>query len=225
MDSGIYEIVNLANGKRYIGSAVRLGMRCREHRSRLVTGKHRNRVLQNAWTKYGADCFQFNVLLRCPTEDLIGHEQRFIDTIAPEYNLCPTAGSSLGRVPSAETRAKIAAKLRGRKHTTPRGEEWRAKLAAAHRGKPKTAASIEKMRATKRGKKLAPEHAAKLAAILRQVTPREKSPEHRARISAALKGVAHSAERRAKQAAAQTGLKRGPYKRTKPHHLALNTNI
>lgn len=51
--SGIYRIVNLANDKFYIGSAVNLERRWYMHRNRLNAGKHRNAHLQAAWSKYG----------------------------------------------------------------------------------------------------------------------------------------------------------------------------
>lgn len=49
--SGIYEIVNTINGKRYVGSAVSLKRRWVDHRRDLRAGKHHSRHLQNAWAK------------------------------------------------------------------------------------------------------------------------------------------------------------------------------
>lgn len=45
MDAGIYEICNTVNGKRYIGSSVRIKERWRDHRSALDGGKHENQKL------------------------------------------------------------------------------------------------------------------------------------------------------------------------------------
>lgn len=45
MDAGIYEICNTVNGKRYIGSSVRIKERWRAHRSALDGGKHENQKL------------------------------------------------------------------------------------------------------------------------------------------------------------------------------------
>jgi group I intron endonuclease len=97
-NSGIYEIVNLVNGKKYIGSAKSLHSRFGNHRVRLVSGKHHNRYLQKSWIKYGAEAFAFRVLLICRPTDLICFEQRAIDSLRPEYNLSPTAGSTLLRL-------------------------------------------------------------------------------------------------------------------------------
>src|SRR6187549_29538 len=96
--SGIYEIVNLENDKRYIGSAVSIAKRFREHKSRLRSGQHRNPKLQNSWTKYGADKFVFRMLLVCAPTDLLFYEQLLFEALRPELNLSPTAGSSLGVV-------------------------------------------------------------------------------------------------------------------------------
>lgn len=42
MDAGIYEIRNAVNGKRYVGSSVRIKKRWRDHRSALNGRKHEN---------------------------------------------------------------------------------------------------------------------------------------------------------------------------------------
>lgn len=172
--SGIYEIVNLANGKRYIGSAVSIDRRWREHLNRLRAGKHKNRYLQAAWLKYGEESFEFLILMDCPPERLIDAEQAAIDRMAPEYNLSPTAGSTLGFKFSEESRAKLSQAMMGRGKGVPRDPALVAKTAEAHRGKvrpPETGRKIsEKLKgrlrdpeqveaaaAKLRGRKLAPE--------------------------------------------------------------------
>lgn len=207
--SGIYEIVNLENGKRYIGSAVSIPNRLSGHRSQLRAGKHRNPKLQRSWTKYGADKFVFRTILICAPANLICYEQILLDKFGPQLNLSPTAGSTLGVVLSDDRRQKISAKLKGRKRDRD---------------------AVERSAAKRRGVKLSPEHRQtlfgnkhalglkhtdewKTANSLRNKGKRRpKSPEYRAKISAALKGISHSAERRAKQVAGQRGKKRGPYK-------------
>ena len=56
--SGIYIIRNLINGNVYIGSAVRIDSRKRQHLHKLRSGKHENGHLQKAWNKYGEDSFE-----------------------------------------------------------------------------------------------------------------------------------------------------------------------
>lgn len=53
--SGIYAILNIANDKLYVGSAVDLYMRWKLHVFSLENSKHYNKYLQNAWCKHGRD--------------------------------------------------------------------------------------------------------------------------------------------------------------------------
>jgi group I intron endonuclease len=105
-ESGIYEIINLVNGKRYVGSAVRIEGRWKEHRRDLRAGRHKNRHLQNAWIKYGEAAFEFRVLEIVPRLGLlIEREQAHLDR-GYDYNISPTAGSPLGVKHSLEICAK-----------------------------------------------------------------------------------------------------------------------
>lgn len=57
--------------------------------------------------KYGYASFSFTVLEICKPEDLIQREQHYIDLLRPYYNLCRTAGSTLGKAHTEETKVKI----------------------------------------------------------------------------------------------------------------------
>jgi len=104
MNSGIYTIVNEVNGKSYIGSACSFRKRWATHRSDLKKGTHHSTYLQRAWNKYGEENFYFGVLEPVENkEDLVAREQFWLDTLKPEYNISPTAGSSLGARQSEET--------------------------------------------------------------------------------------------------------------------------
>lgn len=142
--SGIYLIINTANGKVYVGQAVNLAKRKRNHFSALKLGKHRNKHLQAAYNQYGGEAFVFEVVQEFTdapdkqdlAKSLARLEQHWIDfyqSTNPEYgyNMCPSAGSSLGYKHSAETRAKVAAAGRGRVSSP----DTRAKISAAHKGK------------------------------------------------------------------------------------------
>lgn len=156
-DTGVYLITNVANQKVYVGSAAfSLTKRIRWHRERLSKGLHNNVHLQRAWEKYGAICFDFTILLRCPPEECLKNEQLYMDKLKaadPEfgYNVNPIAGSNLGRVWSLETRQKSSGTRKGKLKTP----EHRAKIAAALKGKKKSAEHIEKITAKKRGRKRA----------------------------------------------------------------------
>lgn len=172
-NTGIYEIRNLVNGKRYIGSAVRFCNRWRVHAQSLVRGDHHSMALQRAWNLYGPSAFQFNKLLVCAKPDLIMYEQICMDAYKPEYNIVPIAGSQLGFRHSEESKAKMsdAAKrtknFAGKTHSQeskakistsrkgkgggPRSPERLKKIGDAHRGKPKSDEQKEKISATLTG--------------------------------------------------------------------------
>lgn len=214
--SGVYEILNTNNGKRYVGSAVSIRSRWNDHRMHLRRGSHHSSVLQSAWIKYGEGAFEFRRILICERDHLLLYEQLAINSIRPQYNILQIAGSSIGRKATPETKAKISAKAIGRKRSVE---------------------SIAKGSATRTGAKLTPEHAAKLignqhakghrhtdewkaaASIRLTGMKRPKSPEYRAKTAASLKGRKASPEHRANQAAAQLGKKRGPYRPMSPETL------
>lgn len=114
--SGIYMIKNLINNHIYIGSAVNLYNRETRHINKLESQKHENSYLQRAWNKYGEDSFIFIVLeYVSDIKDLIIIEQYYIDWLQPEYNICKSASSTLGRKFSEETKRKISESHKGKK--------------------------------------------------------------------------------------------------------------
>jgi group I intron endonuclease len=58
----VYEIKNLINNKRYIGSTVDFTRRKAEHINVLKKNKHHSKHLQLAWNKYGESSFEFGIL-------------------------------------------------------------------------------------------------------------------------------------------------------------------
>ena len=192
--SGVYRI-DFGNGYFYIGSSVDTAIRKGKHRNDLKHGKHRNRIVQHCWNKYGV--FEFTVLEECVKDDLIVREQFYLDQHCDNpknVNLSPTAGSCLGYKHSAESRAKMSAANKGRKHSA----ESRAKMSAANKGVPKSAEHRAKISAAKKGVPVSAEHCAKISAANKGVP---MSAEHYAKLSAARKGVPLSAESRAKMSA------------------------
>lgn len=113
-NSGIYKITNTINNKFYIGSSVNLGKRKYKHKFELDKNIHSNIHLQRAWNKYnGIYSFTFEIILLCAEQDLIKEEQYYIDLLKPEYNICKTAYSTLGK-PTSEKQKET---LRNRKGT------------------------------------------------------------------------------------------------------------
>ncbi len=78
---GIYEIVNLLSGKRYIGQSVNIAQRFRQHKHVLRKGIA-SEYLQHAWNKYGEAAFEFRIVCLCPREELSKRE----DLEAEKYN-------------------------------------------------------------------------------------------------------------------------------------------
>lgn len=184
--SGIYAITNIVNGKRYIGSAINIRKRWNRHTSELDLGKHTNNHLQHAWNKYGSENFQFSIIELCPADQLLDREQIYIDEKS-DFNICMTAGNTLGVKPSPETMKKLVASHKG-KHPS---AETRAKMSAAHKGNKYSV-----------GRTYTVEERAKRSIAMKG---RTFSPESRAKMSAARKGWQYSDETRAKMSASQCG--------------------
>lgn len=122
------------DGRSYVGGSNNVRLRWLQHRSALRLGKHSNRLLQAAWMERGEEAFGF-VLLEVIEDhaDLIATEQRWMDlmrSVGTLFNIAPKAGSNAKIVRTVETRQKIAAAGRGRKHTA----RQTAKISSANRG-------------------------------------------------------------------------------------------
>jgi len=181
LKSGVYAIININDGRRYVGSSVNIRYRFTHHRSLLRAGKHHSIHLQAAWNKYGSASFAFRILELCAECDLRIREQFHLDEEF-HYNISPTAGSIYGVKLTAEQRAKRGEIRRGKKHTP----EARALMSAAKKGIKRPFTS-DKMR----------------AAISAGKTGKPLSAEHKARISATRKGVPWSESQRAKMVLAK----------------------
>lgn len=84
MATGVYQIRNLLNDKRYIGHTARLtGFEARwgEHQRELFGGRHKNPHLQRAWKRDGAPAFVFEILEECPPTNCVNREQHYLDTL------------------------------------------------------------------------------------------------------------------------------------------------
>ena len=110
--SGIYKITCSANGKVYVGSAVNLAKRRREHFSALRSNRHHNIHLQRAFDKYKEESFEFVVLLECDRENLLLEEERQIeehDSFTNGFNLVPTpTQGNLGMKHTEESKRKMS---------------------------------------------------------------------------------------------------------------------
>ena len=106
-----------------------------------------------ACDKYGDACFDFQVIeLVSDKTQLIEREQHYIDSYKSYdkntgYNICPKAGSNLGRIPSTESRLKMSEAQRRRPPIT---DETRAKLSITSKGRKQSKEQIEKRIETRR---------------------------------------------------------------------------
>ncbi len=151
----IYKITNLLNGKSYIGQTrQKLSTRWRQH----CYGSSHSIGLKGAVAKYGKDAFSVEILFETGDQAALDAKEiefiRLHRCLVPQgYNL--TTGGEGGYTRSEETRKRIseAGKGKGRPHT----DASRAKLSAAHMGD----------KNPMHGKRMSPEHRAKIAAALR----------------------------------------------------------
>ncbi len=184
--SGIYEILNTVNGKRYIGQSQNMKNRWTTHRRELRKGVHSNPKLQRAWNKCGEVAFKFLPILTCAKSMLDFYEQQLLDKVEPEYNIAVAAGAPMrGRKHTPE----FCAAARERRHTP----EAKAKISARQIGRKNPGAW--KTHEFNRGKKRLPETLAKMSKNRKgKDVGRTHTPEACAAISAAHKGKPLSAE-------------------------------
>ena len=116
---GVYKIVNTATNQCYVGQSQRVKKRLKEHFRLLRLNKHTNPHLQNAYNKYGADCFYGELEVECTNfEELDALENAFLCGEAwfeekTVYNIADFAKAPMrGKRHSEETREKISLRRR-----------------------------------------------------------------------------------------------------------------
>lgn len=143
----IYRIFNVVTEQFYVGSAVNFKRRRWEHLDALKKGIHHCSALQKAWTQYGADAFEFEVLEEVDDAVALTVEDTYLAQHAGTPACYNTALTTM-QPPSVDsaTREKIrVAMLRlyadpanhprtGTQHTA----ETKAKISAAKRANPTT---------------------------------------------------------------------------------------
>lgn len=157
---GVYQITNLVNGKRYIGSTCNLIRRKSNHKRKLEMGRHPCLHLQNSFDKHGMENFTFSVLVYCEKDDLLFYEQALIDIHKPEYNIRKVAQSNYGLVASEETRKKLSAAKKGmptNNHNLHASEEQKKKTSEKLKGVPKTEEHKRNISSGKLGHVVTPE--------------------------------------------------------------------
>lgn len=115
----IYSICNTLNNRVYVGSTINLYRRFFEHKIKLETNNHISSYLQNDYNKCNCTfIFQIVEYVDDPS-DLLFHEQKWLDILYDNQNLCynilPTAGNHLGAKRTKETKIKISLSNKGKK--------------------------------------------------------------------------------------------------------------
>ena len=94
----IYAIINLQNGKKYIGSTTNFSRRKREHLNDLKKGKHHSISLQRSWNKNTEEDYKFIILEHVEDNTkLLEREQHFLNKYLSfekdkGYNICKFVG-------------------------------------------------------------------------------------------------------------------------------------
>ena len=166
LQTGVYAIVNLVNGKIYVGSAAdTFRSRWATHRRDLRRGTHFNQHLQKSWDKHGGKAFEFKILERCPPAECLEAERKHIRLLGTTksdvgYNKCEGGGGTLGFKWNAASRAKLSATRK----TQCADPAFRLEISKRF-SVPKTEEHKEKTRRAKLGKKLGPHTAEAKAKI------------------------------------------------------------
>lgn len=218
--SGIYGIRSISHPERvYIGSAVNIRKRWRDHRKTLRKGIHCNSKLQYHCNKYGIDDLVFETILHCEKEGLTKMEQVFIDLYEPWFNICRVARSTLGfrhseetkqrnreahlgKCPSEDTRRKMR---EAHKNRGPVSEDVREKISRGRRGICHSEEAKEKMR----GRVVSEETREKLREAWKGRGPVSEDTKNRQ--SKARRGSRHSEETKKKMSEARAGTKNHRY--------------
>jgi group I intron endonuclease len=198
--TGIYAIVNVLTGRRYVGRSVDIYARWSQHRSHLNRGIHANTGLMADWLHYGAIHFRFEFLEQVDDHAVcIKREREYLRESIGLYNASSNSGTGPkpGFKMSPESRERIAASKRGK----PRSAETKAAMSAGRKGKkyPKHGAAL-------RGRKL-PQSTREAMSLAHKARYAEhpRSENTRAKLSAALSGHVKSPEWCAAISAAKIG--------------------
>lgn len=143
-NTGVYKITNKLNNKVYYGSATEsFRDRWGDHKSKLRLNKHPCRHLQSAYNLYGADAFEYSIVLVCEPELAKYNEQIYLDKYWDNGIDCYNSSRSSqqdhmrGRTQTEEAKekgrqAKLGALNPMSKLTWPEVDEIRAKYSTGN---------------------------------------------------------------------------------------------
>ena len=219
--SGIYKISCSTTGKFYIGSSINIPRRFKQHISSLINKTHDNRYLQSAWDKYGEASFVLSILFYYEPSELIFIEQRCIDILKPDFNICvKVVNSHLGVQRSDITKQRLRESKLGKTLSIEHRESIRkatlgntSALGYKYTPEQKKAASLSRIGNTNaKGHKLSAEARDKIS---KGNKGRNITDAHKAIISASNRGRKHTDEAKLKISTAKLGSTRTPEQRAK----------
>jgi group I intron endonuclease len=157
--SGIYKIINRANGKYYVGSSRNIKQRWESHRYYLTRNTHSNLHLQAAWNKYGKEKFFIEIINRIDASLLLDTEQLYLDNAKLEHNKCYNityvAGGGWDFPPEIMEKIKRNHKYykgsENQRYGTHLSENTKLKISLRLKGKKHSAETRLKMRKSKLG--------------------------------------------------------------------------
>ena len=219
--AGVYKIINLVNNKVYIGSSSRLRQRKHEHLKQLNYDRHCNKHLQNSYNKYGKENFKWEVIeyiefnedREILKNNLLEREQYYLDLYQSYkensgYNLCPTAGSSLGSKQSAETVEKHKKTLENKSKEEKLEIQRKRKKTLENKSEEEKLETRKKLSESLKGRVVSKETREKIGRANKlSLTGKKLSEETKRKISESLKGRVVSKETREKIGAKHRGKK------------------
>lgn len=229
MNSGIYSIKNVIDGKRYIGQSSNLILRWRTSKASLRGGCYHNEHFQNAWKLYGESSFEWAVLELC-SEDMLDSRERswiaYYDSTNEEKGYNNEDGGSLYKHHSKSTLEKLSVAAKGHKRNRGRhwkcSDEFKEKCRKRMIGNKNTLGykpseeTLKRRSESMKGRVVSPETRAKISASNKGKGGACFSEELRKKLSEKLKQTpvrstfTHSEETRKKISESKKGVKIGP---------------
>lgn len=117
--TGVYCLVNLINGKIYIGSSINLAVRMKNYLNTtfLKNKKNNNLPIISALLKYGQENFAVLILEFVVVENLAIRETYYITYLLPHYNILKQGYSSIGYTNTEATKQMLSELAKNRIHS------------------------------------------------------------------------------------------------------------